>query len=98
MCKPPSVKNLKRKKKIRLGGVKRCVVQRERARRKQLKEYWLKRGKHCFYCNVKLTEENITVDHEIPRSKGGSEDSENLVPCCISCNRKKGNSLNWKAE
>lgn len=98
MYKIPSVKSLKRKKKIKLGGVKRCASQRERARRQQLKAYWLKRGKGCIYCGVKLTEENMTVDHVVPRSKDGSENAENLAPCCISCNRKKGNSLNWKAE
>lgn len=88
----------KRKRRIRLGGVKRCKSQRERSRRDQLKAYWLKRGKSCAYCKTPLTEENITVDHIIPKSKNGSEDTENLAPCCLSCNRKKGDSLEWIAK
>ena len=32
----------------------------------------------------------ITVDHVVPRSKGGSHKLENLVLCCGSCNSSKG--------
>ncbi|MGB0239183.1 MAG: HNH endonuclease, partial [Cycloclasticus sp.] len=31
-----------------------------------------------------------TVDHIIPRSKGGQNTWENMVACCESCNTKKG--------
>lgn len=30
------------------------------------------------------------VDHFKPKSKGGPDDISNLKPCCIKCNRKKG--------
>ena len=33
---------------------------------------------------------NLTIDHVIPRSKGGKDTWENLVACCASCNIKKG--------
>lgn len=42
----------------------------------------------CQYCGSKS---NLTVDHIIPRSKGGQNTWENMVACCESCNTKKGN-------
>jgi 5-methylcytosine-specific restriction endonuclease McrA len=47
----------------------------------------------CQYCAVVLTSSELTLDHVIPRSRGGLSTWENLVACCHSCNRRKGNSL-----
>lgn len=50
-----------------------------------------KRDDHeCQYCGSK---ENLTIDHVIPKSKGGQDTWENLVACCGFCNLKKGNKL-----
>lgn len=35
----------------------------------------------------------LTVDHIIPKSKGGTNDLENLQPMCAKCNFKKGNLM-----
>lgn len=43
----------------------------------------------CYYCGVDLTEETATRDHVIPKSQGGTDASENVVPCCLKCNREK---------
>ena len=40
-----------------------------------------------------LTAGELTLDHVIPRSRGGLSTWENLVACCHPCNRKKGNQL-----
>lgn len=34
----------------------------------------------------------MTIDHIIPKSKGGSSDLENLQPMCRECNKKKGSN------
>jgi 5-methylcytosine-specific restriction endonuclease McrA len=44
----------------------------------------------CQYCNETLSTAELTFDHVIPVTHGGSKDWENIVTCCISCNRKKG--------
>ena len=47
----------------------------------------------CQYCGVVLTAGELTLDHVIPRSRGGLSTWENLVACCHRCNRRKGNRL-----
>lgn len=42
----------------------------------------------CVYCGNK---KELTIDHVIPRSKGGKNTWDNLVTCCLKCNLKKGN-------
>ena len=45
----------------------------------------------CQYCGHERG--NLTVDHVIPRSKGGDSTWENIVTCCAPCNRRKGDRL-----
>lgn len=47
----------------------------------------------CQYCGVVLPASELTLDHVLPRSRGGTSSWENLVACCHSCNRRKGNRL-----
>jgi 5-methylcytosine-specific restriction endonuclease McrA len=47
----------------------------------------------CQYCSVILPAGELTLDHVQPRSRGGLSTWENLVACCHSCNRRKGNRL-----
>lgn len=50
----------------------------------------LERDRHtCQYCNYKG--DQLTLDHIIPRSRGGGDSWENLVAACVRCNIKKGN-------
>jgi hypothetical protein len=44
----------------------------------------------CQYCGHRKKDE-MTLDHVIPRSKGGDNSFTNLVTCCKDCNLKKGN-------
>jgi 5-methylcytosine-specific restriction endonuclease McrA len=49
----------------------------------------------CQYCGSRT---GLTVDHVIPRSKGGSSDWNNIVACCAPCNRRKGDRLPKQAN
>jgi 5-methylcytosine-specific restriction endonuclease McrA len=44
----------------------------------------------CQYCGQPFTQEELTCDHVIPRSRGGRAEWDNIVTCCVGCNRKKG--------
>lgn len=45
-------------------------------------------GHKCCNCGA---DEDLTVDHITPRSKGGDDSEDNLQTLCRSCNSKKGN-------
>ena len=45
----------------------------------------------CQYCHALLPTGELTLDHVIPRSRGGETAWENLVACCHPCNNRKGN-------
>jgi 5-methylcytosine-specific restriction endonuclease McrA len=44
----------------------------------------------CQYCGSRA---QLTVDHVVPRSKGGDSSWDNIVAACAPCNRRKGDSL-----
>lgn len=45
-------------------------------------------GNVCFYCKEPKP---LTVDHNIPLSRGGTDNIDNILPACRSCNSKKNN-------
>jgi 5-methylcytosine-specific restriction endonuclease McrA len=45
-------------------------------------------NQECAYCG---SGERLTIDHILPRARGGKTIFENVVACCFSCNNKKGN-------
>ena len=46
----------------------------------------------CSICGDPISENNFTIDHIIPLSKGGTDDISNLQPVCRTCNQIKNNS------
>ena len=52
----------------------------------------------CQYCGVVLPSAELTLDHVVPRSRGGTSTWENLVAACHACNRRKGNYLLHELE
>ncbi|MGL3150973.1 HNH endonuclease [Microbacterium sp. A82] len=57
----------------------------------------LRRDNHrCGYCGGAAS----TIDHVLPRSRGGADSWENLVACCLRCNNVKSNrtpqEMHWQ--
>ena len=44
----------------------------------------------CQYCGDQFPTSELTFDHVVPVAQGGRKDWENIVTCCVSCNRRKG--------
>lgn len=53
---------------------------------------------HCQYCLTQFPRSQLTLDHVLPLSKGGTTSWENIVTACSPCNAKKGNSLTPKPK
>lgn len=48
-------------------------------------------GPRCWICGRRLTMITATLDHVIPRSKGGTNALRNLRLACSPCNSERGN-------
>lgn len=61
-------------------------------------------GPYCHYCGVAFdsldgARNRATVDHKIPKSKGGTNALENLLPACNVCNSiKESHSYQWMLD
>jgi 5-methylcytosine-specific restriction endonuclease McrA len=44
----------------------------------------------CQFCAKQFSSSELTLDHVLPRSRGGPTSWENLVACCYECNNRKG--------
>lgn len=44
----------------------------------------------CQYCGLSPPRSGLNLDHVVPRTQGGRTTWENVVCCCVSCNRRKG--------
>ena len=65
------------------------VVRRPRPRVRLCKREILRRdGYRCQYCGRETSQ--LTLDHVVPRYRGGPHSWENLVAACPQCNRRKG--------
>ena len=73
-------------------------VPRDVHRRKITRKAVLARDSYtCQYCG-RESPAGLTVDHVIPRSRGGQSEWENIVASCAPCNRKKGSRLPREAR
>lgn len=87
----PDVDPEPRRKKKRNGSAKGCTP--------PLRERIFDRDDgRCRYCGVLVVRghnlrrgDQFTIDHVIPRSRGGTNDESNLVTACFACNHRKAN-------
>jgi 5-methylcytosine-specific restriction endonuclease McrA len=69
---------------VRLKAYARVPYKRVMLSRKNV----LKRDRNtCQYCG---SSDNLTIDHVVPKSRGGRDTWENLVAACVTCNNRKG--------
>ena len=68
------------------------AVQRKISRR----ALFARDGWRCVYCGT--TAGRLTLDHVVPRSRGGTSVWENVVTSCAPCNMRKGNRLPHEIE
>lgn len=64
-------------------------IEPSRMRRFSKKAILVRDGYECQYCGLH-DRKNLTLDHVVPKSKGGVKSWENIVACCRSCNQIKG--------
>ena len=55
------------------------------------KEVFIRDGYTCQYCGRQV--HDLTIDHVVPRSRGGMHTWDNLVSACKPCNHRKGGKL-----
>ena len=47
----------------------------------------------CAYCDKELDTKSATIDHIVPKFKGGHNVKSNMICSCSKCNRSKGSVL-----
>ena len=63
---------------------------REASGMKRLRIY-IRDKYRCQYCGEKKGASALTLDHILPRSRGGDNSPVNIVTACVECNNRKGN-------
>jgi 5-methylcytosine-specific restriction enzyme A len=65
--------------------------EKEKARKLRDTSWWRKKcaAGLCNYCGQKFQQGELTMDHIIPLSRGGTSERINIVPACKECNNKK---------
>lgn len=62
------------------------------------KNLWKRDKGLCCYCGCRVSMEEYTYDHVIPRSKGGKTSWTNIVVACLKCNHRKADRTPAEAK
>jgi 5-methylcytosine-specific restriction endonuclease McrA len=52
----------------------------------------------CQYCGKRLSVSQLSIDHVVPKSRGGKSSWTNVVAACNPCNTRKGGRMPWEAS
>ena len=52
-----------------------------------------KSGSVCARCGKRILIRDVTIDHVVPKYRGGSDDERNRGPLCKRCNKQKGSRI-----
>ncbi len=65
--------------------------EKEKARKLRQSNWWQNKLNigECGYCGNKFQREELTMDHVVPLSRGGTSAKRNVVVSCKECNNKK---------
>ena len=66
------------------------VLSPKLARRKFRESIFQDWNWQCAYCDKQLSDRDATIDHVVPKHKGGHNTRNNLVCSCACCNKAKG--------
>jgi len=80
---------------IRLLGYDRLPKQTVKFNRRNL---FARDRNRCQYCGRRFPTSDLTLDHVVPRSRGGLSTWENIVCACLKCNVKKGGRVPREAR
>lgn len=64
-------------------------VRRRRAAGMKRLQIYVRDRFTCQYCGVRFKADALTLDHIMPRARGGTATAENLVTACVRCNQRK---------
>lgn len=57
------------------------------------KNIFARDGYRCAYCGKQFKSEDLSIEHIVPRSRGGKSTWENTITACLECNHRKGDKL-----
>jgi 5-methylcytosine-specific restriction protein A len=65
--------------------------EKEKAREAKKSRWWHQKCVTgiCHYCGKKFQPKQLTMDHVVPLSRGGTTTPGNVVPACLECNKNK---------
>jgi|688.fasta_scaffold93986_2 5-methylcytosine-specific restriction endonuclease McrA len=78
--------------------LKRYIKLPDRMYRPNRRNIFLRDNYTCVYCLRQLETNELSIDHILPKSRGGKETWENLTTACKSCNCLKGDRTPEEAK